>query len=772
MELENRVIEILNGHSENGWKELFELHGFNINSNDLKSEFKKDLQIDRAINGFEDFHSEANKAFEPGNPSKSLVYHAFASPNVISNSDIAITSFCSMKELDILENYIYSLKKVSLESIKHTWRNHELAVVVFANEYRPASETTHYKYADTCFSRTGITRVGNLPNDYNSKLRGFYPTIEDKADSIKVIPCKFTPYVSVKVKGDTSLIDIQRERDEDTSKWFWLPIHKLFDGEECLKGLDLEISFSEKHVNEKLKRIHNYLNTNDYSRSDLNNYPFYFEKGLVEFNYDKDLYPNGILFPKANPIVKKALFNGEIATFSVPKGDNDDPRFLTGTFSSSINIKSLEGYKYRKAPEYVHARTVVDQEGNETDLNDIYDFDSDGSQIELEKIILEGNYKAAHYIDYTCDGWVRVKIAALKAELPNFIDAYSLVTAPDYFPDADQRELMDWYENTLSENHKKVLWWVEPKTLADDRNAPNIELTDHKFDSSTFETYTSIVSNGSESLTSSPVSKPTKRSSSLPDSAAGEFAPGWDVSLDNNKGIDHLAAYGLGSPFPEDSKLCAALSSFWPAVAPDVTRTFEPGRYPTMSPLTDDEIGMGENLPWDGVKGPIMKINEGYVDYNSIERTDYVQNVLKNKFDYNKMSEIDITEYKRRIIAQLKAYELVGAFNDLPNSNPLEWNGINRREKLQWAVYSFKKVKNDHEELLDAQSIVNKKFSGRDIYRIVIFKHGEQTYLPNTPKIRVKIDLDELYTIFTDLEDTISRKQNEEWKLKENFLIV
>ena len=31
-------------------------------------------------------------------------------------------------------------------------------------------------------------------------------------------------------------------------------------------------------------------------------------------------------------------------------------------------------------------------------------------------------------------------------------------------------------------------------------------------------------------------------------------------------GPDHLAAYGLGSPFPEDSKLCAALSSFWPAV--------------------------------------------------------------------------------------------------------------------------------------------------------------------------------------------------------------
>jgi hypothetical protein len=36
------------------------------------------------------------------------------------------------------------------------------------------------------------------------------------------------------------------------------------------------------------------------------------------------------------------------------------------------------------------------------------------------------------------------------------------------------------------------------------------------------------------------------------------------------KGFD-IAAYGLGSPFPEDAKLCAALNSFWPAVAPDAS---------------------------------------------------------------------------------------------------------------------------------------------------------------------------------------------------------
>lgn len=53
------------------------------------------------------------------------------------------------------------------------------------------------------------------------------------------------------------------------------------------------------------------------------------------------------------------------------------------------------------------------------------------------------------------------------------------------------------------------------------------------------------------------------------------MAPGWDVSRDwlpDHR--QHLATYGLGSPYPEDTKLCAALSSFWPAVSPDATREF------------------------------------------------------------------------------------------------------------------------------------------------------------------------------------------------------
>ena len=59
------------------------------------------------------------------------------------------------------------------------------------------------------------------------------------------------------------------------------------------------------------------------------------------------------------------------------------------------------------------------------------------------------------------------------------------------------------------------------------------------------------------------------RHTGLPDDAAGIFHPGWDVGLTFNSVFEHLINDTLGSPFPEDVKLCAAISSYWPGVVPD-----------------------------------------------------------------------------------------------------------------------------------------------------------------------------------------------------------
>src|SRR5215475_13888047 len=82
---------------------------------------------------------------------------------------------------------------------------------------------------------------------------------------------------------------------------------------------------------------------------------------------------------------------------------------------------------------------------------------------------------------------------------------------------------------------------------------------------------------------------------------------------------NYLAAYGLGSPFPEDAKLCAALNSFWPAAAPDASRTFAVQYAPTAIPLLDCELGYHKDHPlvrqrrakrshgWDGEQGPFFE---------------------------------------------------------------------------------------------------------------------------------------------------------------------
>lgn len=96
-----------------------------------------------------------------------------------------------------------------------------------------------------------------------------------------------------------------------------------------------------------------------------------------------------------------------------------------------------------------------------------------------------------------------------------------------------------------------------------------------------------------------PMAPTTARHAVLPDAAAGIFAPGWDTSaarIPESATKPHLSAYGLGSPFPEDAKLCAALSTFWPAVAPDTARTFYqvPFAARTVCPLTDEENGAAD----------------------------------------------------------------------------------------------------------------------------------------------------------------------------------
>jgi hypothetical protein len=146
----------------------------------------------------------------------------------------------------------------------------------------------------------------------------------------------------------------------------------------------------------------------------------------------------------------------------------------------------------------------------------------------------------------------------------------------------------------------------------------------------------------------------------LPDAAADVFAPGWDTSMFTDNEGPFYANYGLGSPFPEDAKLCAALNSFWPAAAPDVGRTF--GKM-TALPLLDEELGFYSKHPkvlagkavsspgWDGEFGPFFEENGRKVNYTSIERSDYTISALQGRIGIGQLGRIDAVELLARMDA-------------------------------------------------------------------------------------------------------------------------
>ncbi|HVK98362.1 MAG TPA: hypothetical protein VM553_01045, partial [Dongiaceae bacterium] len=105
----------------------------------LKTALAKSLAtIDRKRSGFEDFHATATQAIMGGNAAQSLLFHALASPNVHPTSSGAPSpnpdDYPSLAELDVIENYIYSL-------VADRTDLNDTVVAVFAYQYREASRT-------------------------------------------------------------------------------------------------------------------------------------------------------------------------------------------------------------------------------------------------------------------------------------------------------------------------------------------------------------------------------------------------------------------------------------------------------------------------------------------------------------------------------------------------------------------------------------------------------------------------------------------------------
>ena len=690
-----------------GWREL--LRNATRNKLDisqstpaaLRRELTKTLPgIDRMLPGFEDFAADGAKAVTPGQPASSLLYHALASPMISRDHEgRPLQGFATPAELDLLENFIFCLVPLSLPKfLKDNGGVSKVAVAVFSCEYRPASDTVDGRHADLTFSRTGIARVGTARPRYHADVRGFWPEDEDNANGVRVLPARFTAWLAVrKPGGDTRVSPILESSggraSDEAGRDFLVPVHKLFPGDDCIEGLDLDPQFTARLFNVKIQRIHKALGANPLPE----NFPYVIRDGeIANWSTDPELGP-GWLVPTIRPsLVEPAMVDGKPLTFRVTSDFVD----VFAAFEPAA-----AGGGRGAAPEYVHARTQV--KGNMfIDLND---------KMDVVAAMKKESYDALHYVDFSGEGWIEANIPALANRNIPSVAAYALVCAPDFFPACGQFEVSEWSRSKdIPAQFRGGLWFIEPTPLSETRLPANLQLQGNPF-SADDTTITAVVGMGTPNGLPAvwPKQPDVLRASSLPDDAAGVFAPGWDVGRDQQpgaNGVEHLASYALGSPFPEDAKLCAALSTFWPAVAPDVFRTFATpigNTGGTVAPLTDEEIGQSGSLPWDGVPGPrvVTHNNLPHVEIASFLNADYVRQVMQNRLSIRLTAQISTEDYQARILAVSRAYSVVGNLSDI------------RETRMEWLVLSFRVITSGDVELQQAQSEAHTILRGQ-VYRM------------------------------------------------------
>jgi hypothetical protein len=677
-----------------GWAALLNRHGLNLSARILKSprrleeELTKKLDIDRSAPGFEDFWPDGNSAVLAGRPSRSLLYHALSSPLVHPASSGTVKASCypTLGELDIIENYIYSKNDVSLSDLMRPKKDTTLVVAVFAYQYRIGARSPNGKFASTALSRTGIARVGTTKYWYDPVRRSFWPINPDTPGEIAVMPARYAAYLA-QARPPEAEDAILGEQSGDEDRNFLFPIHKLFDGTECLRKSNIVLKFSERHRNEKLSKFHrdpDGAGVPVVDGFDISKTPFVRDSGAGDdmvrlHRIGSSVLVEPVFHSRLNRVaMAKNQKSGreEIARFVVPAefGGN---RYA----GSSFQFLDEKFAERRTAPEYINIRHEVRDPKNSDKIEDLNELPWKKFDAKVRK----GGFAAAHFLDDSSEGCVVVEVSGIEMGEPNKTNfaAFSMVSAPDFFPLVDQADITDWVQRVLGPGGEREQFAQGgPRPLSEGRNCVNPDLLRPGVPSVTafpirdegharIETVAAIVGGkslgGSEYRPARDLRFVDPSTSFLPDGASGIFDPGWDTSFSGDDNADFLAAYGLGSPFPEDVKLCAALNSFWPSAAPDATRTF--GLFPpkwnatTSVPLMDEELGMHPNHPavrkglrkanlgWDGEQGPYFERNFRFVNHANIAQSDYVSNALAGKISVAGLAHIGALEMFRRMNA-------------------------------------------------------------------------------------------------------------------------
>ena len=768
-----------------GWRQmLLAATGgeLDIMAADLRRELGKPLaQIDRSFPGFGDFAAAGMQAIQPGQPDRSLLYHAFASPTVVAErNDVALRGFPTLAEIEAVENYVYGAEPPTLDALRDRAGNRPLGIAVFALHYRNTPDSVHGHHAELCFARTGISRLGTLEPLYDAKLRLFVSVDESRPFDLRVVPRRFAAFLAVRMQGEPDSFGPQDPLEGDDKRQFWVPIHKLFNGSECIAGLDLDVDYSRGLRNEELAEFHRFLDRtglqNNWRGHDLERFPFTIRDAMIGSLSHRPAFGAGVLEPRPSPLVMPAQYEGRPLTFPVDGKYTSDPAnlqlgsmmVLPGTpVSEPAYLDDASQQTQRPAPQYINVRHRVLSNGEIDNLN---------RRPDMFEIIRRGGYQTQHYIDFAGDGWIEAHCPQLESLVDAKLPAYCTVSLPDFFPKVTQRELMLWWKDVVPKPVREALWAIPPLALSQTRIAANISLPVGFSIQDT--TITAIVSQPSDNA--GPVQAPNgpviRDKVGLPDGSPGLFDPGWDTSQNiwfsdpNAKLQRFLAGHALGSPFIEDAKLCAALGSYWPGVAPDGTRAFQPDKiiggisypWPSVVPLTDQEIGSaptasGAFMPWDGVRGPGMrKVGDRWMAvYTDAMRTDYID--LLGTMTAALTSRIDTAEYEARTLAMETVYWTLGIHDDHPVNETL-------RAKAAWAVLSFRTADPSEPELAQAERVTGARVGGTRRYRFHIYRWGEQRPDPDDMRT-VLVEMLEQAIIYVDDSTVLMQRDSGPWTI-------
>ncbi|MGY4648004.1 hypothetical protein [Mycobacterium sp. URHB0021] len=693
IDIESRALAVLRKWFAAGWASVFARLGIELDFSAPDEELRDSLLQSLAPFSRDDplvfdLAPDACAALCPNDPAKSIVYHVWACAE-----PTRVLACPSLEELDLLENFIYLLGE------------HEpppdgpLVPMVLAYAYRNRAATAHRLHADMVYSRVAITRVGTREPRFVEADQMWESWA---GDGFRVTRARLGLFLCRIVDGDAANVSILDHVDGDARRRFALPVRKLFEGAQIPDAPPIRsIRFRGYFLGDKLRRVIDVSGAGVPAPLDITRAPFVTEAHIEvlanmsggESDIELNAFDGACIVgprPRAQ-LVSIATQNEQIARFTVPPR-HGPPSLLRGHGIDAGNLSLNRHYtsmqvptsttrlaletafaqlehvlpevfdplpkvRPRGAPEYVNIRHRVEPDGRITVLGNVLPADEYEAQLDA------GGYEAAMFDDGVMDGAVWAMLDDVPAAA-----AMVLVTAPDFFPRADEEALQAWSDTRPARAASHQFKEGGPKPLSAGRFAPNLLLKDpwsgQPLFAKTDTTATALVSRppaADAGVTADAAGFRRQAGGFLADSASNEFAPGWDVSYDEMDGTFYYTTHGLGSPFPEDVKFCASANAYWPAASPDAARSFQRPGIPTAIPMLDHELGLHPDSPdggtdaapgWDGEFGPFFQTRNGMAGVNSadIRRSDYVYNTTQLTFA-SRVFDLSSEELIRRMEA-------------------------------------------------------------------------------------------------------------------------